>query len=155
MAHTIVLKKNISPVNALDKSFSGSGISFNVVLKEKTDVYKPTFLLQSESDLWDYNYIDGSSFSGRQYFITDIRSVGNRRFEVDARTDVLSTWKDNIRANVAIINKQQNLNLSNKYLNDGSFVSQVNEFNESYNFPHGFLSTPSFILITAGGTSAT
>lgn len=152
MSYNIVLKKCTSPVNKLTKSFASGTASFDVVLKENTDVFRPTFLLQTNDDkLWNYNYIDGSSFSGRMYFITDVRSVGHNRFEVDAKTDVLSTWKDEIENLTAVINKQEGLVPSNKYLNDGSFVSQVNEFNTSYNFANGFNSSGKFILICAGG----
>lgn len=150
MSLTVTFKKNNSPVEKLDKEFSDSQ-SFSVVLKESTEVFKPTFILQTSESLDRFNYIDGSDFSGRQYFITDVRSIGNNRYEVDAKTDVLSTWKSNIRSNSAIINKQQDVVKGNKYLNDGSFVSQVNEFNTSYNFSGGFNDSGVFILICAGG----
>ena len=147
---TVSFMKNLSPVIQLDKNLSG-GVSFSVALKEGTDLFRPTFILQTDAYLGDYNYIDGLSFSGRLYFITDVRSIGNNRYEVDAKTDVLSTWKNYIRTNNAIINKQQYIEKSNKYLNDGSFISQVNEFNTSYNFNGGFNDSAEFILICAGG----
>lgn len=151
MSLNVTFRKCTSPVEKLDKSFGGDSRTFSVVLKEETELFKPTFILQTDAFLGDYNYIDGSNFSGRQYFITDIRSIGNNRYEVDAKTDVLGTWKDAIRGNTAIINKQESVAQGNKYLNDGSFVSQVNEFNTSYNFPNGFNNSGTFILICAGG----
>ena len=148
---TILLKKSISPVNQLEKSFDGSGTSFSCALKDPVNIESPTFILQSDVNIWEYNYIDASDFSGRQYFITDRRSIGNGRYEVDARTDVLSTWSDDIKECFAVIDKQEGRDLTNKYLNDGSFISQVDEFNTSYNFPGCFNDSPVFILICAGG----
>lgn len=151
MSLQIVFRKCISPVNKVLKEFSGSSESFDVVLKEETDFFRPTFIIQTNADLWSYNYVDGSSFSGRKYFITNIKSVGNNRYEVDCKTDVLGTWSGEIRSLSAIVNKQEGLTPSNKYLNDGSFISQVNEFNTSYNFQGGFNDSGVFILICAGG----
>lgn len=150
MSLQVTFKKCVSPANKVSKSFIGSE-SFNVVLKEETDFFKPTFIIQTDSNLWSYNYVDGSSFSGRKYFITNIRSIGNNRYEVDCKTDVLETWSNEIRSLSAVINKQEGLTPSNKYLNDGSFISQVNEFNTSYNFQGGFNDSGVFILICAGG----
>lgn len=119
MSYPLTFKKCISPVNKLTKSFDSGTAVFNVVMKENTDVFKPTFTIQTSEKLWDYNYIDGSSFSGRQYFITDIRSIGNERFEVDAKTDVLSTWASEIKANQAVIKRQEGV--FNLYLDDPEF----------------------------------
>lgn len=119
MSYYLVFKKNLSPVNKFNKSFSNDTQTYNVVLKEMTDVFKPTFIIQTSERLWNYNYIDGSNFSGRQYFITDVRSIGNNRFEVDAKTDVLSTWATEIKNNSAVIRRQENK--YNLYLDDPEF----------------------------------
>ena len=151
MSLSVTFKKCISPVNKLYKSFGSGSASFNVVLKENTDMFRPVFILKTSEDIFTYNYIDGSSFSGRQYFITNVRSIGNDLYEVECKTDVLATWPSEIKGLTAIVNKQEGLGVSNKYLNDGSFISQVNEFNTSYNFEGGFNDNGVFILICAGG----
>lgn len=119
MSYPIVFKKCISPVNKLTKSFASGTLSCDVVMKDDTDVFKPTLTIQTTEKLWDYNYIDGSDFTGRQYFITDIRSIGNGRFEVDAKTDVLSTWANEIKSNSAVIRRQEGV--FNLYLDDPEF----------------------------------
>lgn len=134
MSYTIVLKRNLSPVNKFDKTFDSDTASFDVVLKENTDVFKPTFVLQTSGDkLWNFNYIDGSAFSGRQYFITDVRSIGHNRFEIDAKTDVLSTWKSEIRSNSAVIRRQEGL--FNLYLDDPEFHVYNNVNIQTIRFP--------------------
>ena len=150
MSYTIVLKKCLSPVNKLTKSFSGTTQSFSVVLKENTDVFQPTFILQTDgAKLWDYNYIDGSSFSGRQYFITDVRSIGNNRFEVDAKTDVLSTWANEIRGNTAVIKRQEKL--YNLYLDDPEFHVYNYENIQTKQFPaNSFNKLLNYVLVVNG-----
>lgn len=119
MAYDITLKKCISPVNKFDKMFVDEGLLLSCVMKDETDVFRPTFVIQTDNKLWNYNYIDGSSFTGRQYFIINIRSIGYNRYEVDAKTDVLSTWKSQIRSNSAVIKRQEKR--YNLYLNDPDF----------------------------------
>lgn len=154
MAYTLVFKRSLSPVNQLTKVFDSTTASFSVVLKEKTDVFRPTFILQTDYVLWNFNYIDGSAFSGRQYFITDVRSIGNQRFEVDAKTDVLSTWADQIKANTAVIKRQENK--YNLYLDDPDFHVYNKEKIQTLKFPNNdFMKSLQYVLVTngAGGSS--
>lgn len=150
MSFPIILKRNLSPVKKFDKTFDSDTASFDVVLKENTDVFMPTFLLQTDGNkLWKYNYIDGTDFSGRCYFITDVRSVGNNRFEIDAKTDVLSTWKNEIRANNAVIKRQQNL--YNLYLDDPDFHTYNYDRIQTIKFPaNGFNKALNYVLVVNG-----
>lgn len=149
MAYTVVFKRNLSPVNKLDKSFDDTVHSFDVALKENTDVFKPTFVLQANDELWNYNYIDGSQFSGRQYFITDVRSIGYLQYEVDCRTDVLSTWANQIRGNTAVIKRQEKK--YNLYLDDPDFHVYNYERIQTLKFPNNdFNKTLQYVLVTNG-----
>ena len=150
MSYPLVFKRCISPVNKLTKSFDTNTATFNVVVKENTDIFKPTFIIQTSSDLSGYNYIDGSSFfSGRQYFITDVRSIGNGRYEIDAKTDVLSTWAPQIRSNSAVIRRQENV--YNLYLDDPEFHVLNYERIQTLKFPaNSFNKALSYILVVNG-----
>ena len=149
MSLQITFKKCISPVNKVDKSFTGSDESFNVVFKDNTDIFKPTFLIQTSSDIWMYNYIDAKNSLGRYYFITDVRSVGNNRYEVDAKTDVLSTWKSEIRSNSAVIKRQQGV--YNLYLDDPEFHVYNNERIQTLQFPaNNFNKQLNYVLVVNG-----
>lgn len=153
MAYTVVFKKNLSPVNKLDKSFDNTVHSFDVALKENTDVFKPTFVLQANDELWNYNYIDGSQFSGRQYFITDVRSIGYLQYEVDCRTDVLSTWATQIRNNSAVIKRQESM--FNLYLDDPDFHVYNFEKIKTIKFPeNAFVKELEYILVTNGANNS-
>ena len=148
MSVTMTIKRMVSPKISFIKSFSDT-LDVSGVLKENVSVEDPVIIIESSQDIGDYNYIEIPVFN-RKYF-AKIKSIGNNLWEVTGHVDVLSSFADAILANTAIINKQENLQSSNKYLNDGSFISQVNEFNTSYNFSGGFKDTGEFILICAGG----
>lgn len=149
MSYPIIFKKCISPVNKLTKSFASGTVSCDVVMKDNTDVFKPTFTIQTSERLWDFNYIDGSSFSGRQYFITDIRSIGNNRFEVDAKTDVLSTWANEIKSNNAVLRRQERL--FNLYLDDPEFHVLSCERIQTLRFPtNSFKKELEYLLVVNG-----
>lgn len=120
MPYQLVFKKMTSPRENFTKTFADAGTTYNVVVKDETEVFRPTFTLQTSDNLKTlYNYIDGSNFSGRQYFIDSIINIGNNRYQVSAHTDVLSTWASQIKANDAIIRRQQNK--FNMYLDDPEF----------------------------------
>lgn len=154
MAYTVVFKKNLSPVNKLDKTFDENFHSFRVALKENTDVFKPTFIIQTSDELWNYNYVDGSEFSGRQYFITDVRSIGYLQYEVDCKTDVLSTWSSQIKNNNAVIKRQEKK--YNLYLDDPDFHVYNYERIQTLQFPENdFTKSLIYVIVTNGaGTSS-
>ena len=64
--------------------------------------------------------------------------------------DVLQTFRNEIKAQTAIIDKQESPMQTNLYLNDGSFVDTEQTFNEIKNFQYGFNEIGEFILINAG-----
>ncbi len=153
MSLSVTFKKCISPNEKFDKAFASGDATFSVALKEKTDIFRPTFILQTSTFLGNFNYIDGSSSFGRKYFITDIRSIGNERYEVDAKTDVLSTWASEIRTNSAVIKRQEKL--YNLYLDDPDFHVLNYERIQTKQFPtsnsaNGFMKSLQYVLVTNG-----
>ncbi len=81
------------------KQPTGTGTQLTVNLKSGTSLISPTFLL-SLSSRPDYNYL---SFEGRYYFITDIISVRDSLWEIQASVDALGTWKTTISSAEAMI----------------------------------------------------
>lgn len=149
MAYDLVFKKSISPTNKVGKSFDSTTAQFSVVLKENTNIFKPTFILQTDTDLGAFNYIDGSAFSGRQYFITKVTSIGYNRYEVEAMTDVLDTWAAQIKANDAVISRQENV--FNLYLDDPYFHVYNYERIQTLKFPNNnFIKSLQYVLVTNG-----
>ena len=146
---TVKLHQTSSPRNKIGKTLD-VGLDFSCCLKDDCSILNPRLDIFTDSDITDKNYMYIPAF-GRYYFIDDIVSTNNGYWTISAHVDVLETFADSIKENNAIINKQENLYMTNKYLNDGSFISQVDEFNTSYNFSGGFSDSPVFILICAGG----
>ena len=101
----------------LDKTVSYS-VNLSGTLRNETNVVNPTIVVEANvSTLAACNYMDIPAF-GRKYFITDIRSISDKLCEVSGHCDVLSTFKEGIRANNAIIGRSATKGNWNLYLND-------------------------------------
>lgn len=72
--------------------------SFDVVLKEPTSIDRPKFHLSAAS--FDYN---AAKWGNRYYFVDDVVSVGNGRWEVSCVLDVLATYKADILASTQFV----------------------------------------------------
>lgn len=149
MGLSLTFKKCLKSKDYMTKTFDGTTQNFTVVLKEGTSIFKPTFILQTSADLDKYNYIDATSSFDRKYFITSVRSIGYQRFEVDARTDVMYTWKNEILANEAVIRRQEKI--FNLYLDDPDFHVYNYERIQTLKFPsNAFMKSLQYVLVTNG-----
>lgn len=134
----------------LDKSVSYA-VSVSGTLRNETNVVNPTILVQANiSTLAGCNYMSIPAFH-RQYFITDIRAITDKLCEVSGHCDVLSTYKDGIRANTAIVGRSATQGNWNLLMND----PQIKLNNKKQIIvKKGFGSFPknqfSMILITTG-----
>ena len=117
-------------------------------IKDDTSIVDPTFIMVNPGTV-GFNYVSVPEW-GRKYYVRDITALPGNRLAVSCHCDVLSSFADGIRAASAIINKQQYEDLSNAYIDDGSYVMQCKTATQCFNFPNGFSSHDN-ILITAGG----
>mgnify|MGYP007115355942 CR=1 FL=1 len=148
MSFTIDIGKSTSPVNALTKNFT-SVISLSGTLKNETEIVNPTIIIETNSaDIFKCNYMQISEFK-RSYFITSIKSIRNKIFEIEAHCDVLSSFAGEIKSNKAIILRQEND--FNLLLNDDVFKCKQNSRIYYKKFPSQ-LGQYSYILVTAGGS---
>lgn len=76
-----------------------SGETFDVVLKSPTSYRTPAFIIQ-KSGGFPYNY---ATWGDWYYFIDDVISIGNERFEVRCSLDILATLKTEIMATSAFV----------------------------------------------------
>lgn len=151
MSFSIIIQTNSSEANRLDKTLTDIA-TLTGTLRTDTSIIDPVF--QIEGDLSSYvtaNYCTVSTF-GRSYFIRNIRSIRAGLFEIVCHVDVLSSFKTQIRANSAILQRSEgNWNL---YLNDGSLkVTQrptvsTQKFNGGDTFAAPTLW--SYVLVLAG-----
>ena len=120
-------------------------------LREETSVTKPVIRIEKTNPaLYGYNYLYIPDFN-RYYFIDDIIQIRRNLWEIRARVDVLYSFMTDILANKCIIEKAENSNDANLYLNDGSFVTDARKYNEVIPFSNGLSLNGSYILICAGG----
>lgn len=146
MAFTIDLQISMSDKIEMDKTITTIA-SLSGTLKDATSIIDPVILVEGDlSQFAQCNYMTIPVF-GRSYFVTNIRSIRNDLFEISAHVDVISTWKSEIRGNLAIVKKQQND--WNLYLNDGTFHTYQNPMVLAKEFPSGF-NTLEFVLAVAG-----
>lgn len=142
----ITLQINNSEKNRLDKNITDL-VTLSGTLRDKTSIIDPVIMI--EGDLSSYvncNYLTITAFN-RSYFINNITSVRNDLFEITAHVDVLTTYKDSIRANSAIIARQEKK--WNLYLNDGVFKTYQNPHIVTKAFSSGF-TQQHFIFSVAG-----
>lgn len=71
-----------------------------VYLKEETSIEKPSFILAEP--IADYTYVQAF---GRYYFVTDVINLDASRSEIVCDLDVLATYKSNILAYTAFVER--------------------------------------------------
>lgn len=146
----LTLYYNSSERKVIGKSLQSVG-TVTGILKGDASIMNPVFILESNN-----NYLSGVNYlywqeGGRYYYIDDIQMLTGGRMAFYCSVDVLQTFKNEIKAQTAIIDKQQTV--SNMYFNDGSFRKDTREFYTVKSFENGFNDTGEYILITAGGSS--
>ena len=146
----VILYKNSSENNVIGKSLAQiKRVECN--LKNDVSIISPTLVLNYTANILGSNYCYIPKFN-RYYFIDEIVPITADRCIVKCRVDVLESFKDNILNLDCIVDKQEKEIASNKYINDGSFVTTSKQFNRMIEFPNGFNEKGSYILICAGGT---
>lgn len=148
MGYSVTLYQNSSPVEKIGKSLS-SGESFSCLFKQDTSILKPVITLRSSnSGIPTYNYMYIQELS-RYYFIDDIISINNNTWEIHGHVDVLETYKSQIRANTAVVKRQQNL--FNLYLDDPEFKTYNMERVQTRRFPaNPFTKVLHYVLVVNG-----
>lgn len=145
----IKLYRNSSEINAVNKNISEMSPEGGIVgtLREATTIIDPSMLVTDvDSYIGDVNYAYIQEFN-RYYFIKNIDSVRDNLWRIDMHVDVLYTYRDSIRNNSAIIERNQNY--YDLLLNDGLFQTQQEPRIWQVSFPGGFTRTD-FVLAVAG-----
>ena len=121
------------------------------VIKGNISYENPVLLLAYDGNVADsINYMEIPELN-RFYFITDMLNLTGGRYEIHAKVDVLESFKAAIKALSVIVDKVNDQNTGNLFLDDGSFITENKEFSTVLNFPDGFNDEGEYILITAGG----
>ena len=142
----IKLYKNLSEVNTIGKTLTEESVRTGT-LKDGCSVLSPSVVLTGEN-LSGFNYAYIPQFS-RYYFIKEITSVKNGLWEISMRVDVLETYQTQIKAQKAVVERQEQK--YNLYLNDPDWKVYRNKQVLTRTFPSGFLDTGVYYLTVVGG----
>ena len=116
-------------------------------LKNTSSIVNPTILVEAVNPS-AYNYMYIPEFE-RYYFIDDIVSVNNNKWEVSGHVDVLETYKNSILSQSAVIKRQQNK--FNLYLNDPDFQTYNYDMIQTKKFSaSGFNKALNYVLVVNG-----
>lgn len=141
----IKLYKNLSEVNTIGKTLTEESERTGT-LKDGCSVLSPSVVLTGEN-LSGFNYAYIPQFS-RYYFIKEITSVKSGLWELSMRVDVLESYKDTIKANTAILKRQEKI--WDMYINDEKFKAESTNKTATIMFPQNHFNTVNFILTVAG-----
>ena len=89
--------KQAATPNRVDKSnyLQLQGDLSDVVIKDDTNLMTPTFILKTDSLVYNSNYVY-CSFTSRYYYIESIDALKGGRIAINCKIDVLYTYKDEI-----------------------------------------------------------
>lgn len=142
----IILYYNDSEKIKLDKELSQIG-TIEGRLFQNTSITKPSIMFDLDTSVFSANYLYIPQFN-RYYFITDVVNVSANKWQIQARVDVLTSFKSAIRENTAIIERQENE--YNLYLDDKYYRAYQNEDIQYKKFS-GNLPSDKYILVVNGG----
>lgn len=145
---------NKSATNVVDKELLLQTPDLTGTLRDGTSIIDPVIIVEANSPGFQANhsnYIYIEAF-GRYYYITDIVSINHTLWELHCHVDVLMSYKDQIKAQTAIIARQESK--YNLYLDDGVFMSYQNPIVQTKLFSvEAPFETQSFVLMVAGSSS--
>lgn len=93
MSFTINIGKVTKKYNSTYQPTTELNQTFNVVLKDSSSDYSPTFVLYNPINTWDYNYLKWGDW---YYYITNVIRDKNHMITITCVLDFLATFKSNI-----------------------------------------------------------
>lgn len=147
---TVILQHNNSEKEVLDKDIETFS-TLQCTLKERTDTHDPVLLISGNIGeiAASVNYFTIPEF-GRSYFAGSPVSVAANLYELPGTCDVLTSFRDSIRAQRAIIRRQaRRWNLD---LNDGTLKTYQDPHIVTTLFPNDPFNrtNDSWVLVVAG-----
>lgn len=105
----LTLYKQAATPNRIDKTgyLEGTGEVNNVIIKDATNLMAPTFILQTNSTVYNSNYLF-CDFTQRFYFIESVDALPGGRIAINCKIDVLMTYRNEILASDAWIDRSSN-----------------------------------------------
>ena len=123
MAINIILQYNSTDDDHLDKDLR-TIYTLTGNLRNDTDVVNPTILIEcdpvylfGDANVPGVNYFTISDFR-RSYYLVNLNILETGLYELVGHVDVLTSFKDGIRDQEAIVRRQETSSAYNLYIND-------------------------------------
>lgn len=124
------------------------GVTLEGEIRGDVGIMTPVIRFQSD-DVLRYNYCYIPDFH-RYYSVKSVSVYREKLYDVEMEVDVLMSFRGGIVQLPCVVDKQTEAGNGDEYIDDSSLVTDNMMFSTVHNFPSGFLSTPKYILITAG-----
>lgn len=154
MSFAIQILTNSSPANKVDKEIDiDTPITATGTLRSGCSIIDPVIIVERGEGLdlefiAHRNYLWIEEFK-RYYYITNIISPYQGLWELHCHVDVLMSWKEQIRAQTAVVSRQESK--YNLLLDDGIFMTYQNPIIQTKLFSvEAPFETQEFVLIVAG-----
>lgn len=143
----VTLYHNADEYRVLNKRISDA-IEFDIDLKEETSILTPKIILQSDTDLTNYNYayIDITS----RYYYCTITLMENGLYILEMQVDVLMSHKNSITNLIGLVDRNQTNGYYNKDIPNNDIVSQRGTTTKIIKFNRSFDINGSYVLIVTG-----
>lgn len=144
----IVLYNNKSPNNSIAKSLETIATYSDCIIKETTDLYNITVILNYVNNMRDANYLFISELN--RYYYIDNFEMANGRVILSCHIDVLMTYRNEIEKCKIVVKRNENESYS--YLSDTELPIECREQKRQFIFPNEPLTKNlEYIMICAGG----
>lgn len=143
----VIFCYNQSDARAINKTLS-YGAPFEGIPVNEVSSMNPIIRFESE-DVMFYNYAYIPELL-RYFSVKDRTCYREGIWDITFEIDVLMSFRNDIMALTAVVDKQSNPEIGDEYIDDGSLVADNVCFTTVYEFSNGFNSTGEYILITAG-----
>lgn len=143
----VILYYNASDDRVINKVLVG-GKTFQGDLVNEANIMNPTIRFD-DSEILRYNYAYVPDLQ-RYYAINSVTSYRTGVWDIEFSVDVLMSFRGDIMALSAIVDKQSMRENGDEYIDDGSLVTDNVMFTRLHQFESGFNDYPEYILITAG-----
>lgn len=149
----LILLKCLSDFDVIGKTWSETTQTVEGKLLYNQSFLSPSFLVSGNYSEYNYAYIPAF---GRFYYIKDHIAESGNMTRIEMQVDALQSFKDQILANNAVLERQESLN--NAYFADSMYWTQVNKVVKTVPFTDGSgnelkftIPDDNFILTIAGG----
>lgn len=116
-------------------------------LRDQSSIITPTFALETNPIGYNYAYIPAFH---RYYYIKNIVAVRKQLFQLQLKCDVLMSYKDEIYAMQALINKEETPDTT--YV-DGNYIVDARRIHEKVTFENPF-TEENYVLVALKGSGS-